>query len=688
MKDYAGSEIRNVAVLSHDGAGKTAVVETLLATCGAIDGVGKGVDNKHVLDNEPEEIKRNVTIQMGIAPCEWKGYKMNFIDTPGYGEFSGEVRAALRACDGILIVVSAESGVEVDTERAWAYGDELHLPRMVFINKMDAEQANFTKTLESMRDIFGKSIMPLHLPMGEGAKFHGIVDIVKMKATVWEDGKETEMDVPAEYMEQAEKVREMAIEAAAEGDDILLEKYLEGGELTVEEIRLGLREGMKSGRVCPVMIGSALARIGMDKVLDRMIRYMPDASARIMEGTNPNTEAKVTVHADNPFSAFVFKTVLDPFAGKMSYVRIVSGVLNEGDKLVNQTQRITERFTKMYTLVGKQQIPMASAKAGDIVVIPKLEARTGDTFSDPGFPVVYDQIRFPAPLYIVAVEPESKGEEEKLSAGLMKLSEEDPTLIVVKDAETRQTLVYAMGEIHLQHNLAKLERKYGTRARLVEPKVPYRETILGQAESEGKHKKQSGGHGQYGHVFIRIEPIPGQGFEFVDDIFGGAVPRQYIPAVEKGARETLEKGLIAGYPMIDVRVTLYDGSYHSVDSSEMAFKVAAALALKKAVPQAQPVLLEPVYNVNVFVPDEYMGAIVGDLSSKGGRILGMEQADREGHSVVRAQVALGKMFSYVTELRSLTQGRGTYNMEFYQYEQVPYQEAEKIIAAYQAGDDE
>lgn len=687
MKDYAGSQIRNVAVLSHDGAGKTAVVENLLATTGAIEGVGTGADNKHVLDFEPEEIKRNVTIQLGIAPCEWKGYKLNFIDTPGYGEFSGEVRAALRACDGILIIVSAESGVEVDTQRAWDYGDELALPRMIFINKMDAEQANYDKTLAEMRERFGKSVMPLHLPLGEGKDFHGIIDIVKMKATVWENGQETEIDIPEEWQARASEVRDMAIEAAAEGDDILLEKYLDGGELTVEEIRLGLREGMKSGRVVPVMIGSALAKIGLDKMLDRIIRYMPDASARTMEGTNPKTETSVTVHADNPFSAFVFKTVIDPFAGKLSYIRIISGTLREGDKLINQTQDLTERFTKMYTTVGKQQIPLAQATAGDIIAIPKLEAKTGDTFSDAGFPVVYEPVRFPKSLYIVAVEPESKGDEEKLAAGLLRLAEEDPTFVTQKDPETRQTLVYSMGEIHLQHNLGKLERKYGTKARVVEPKVPYRETILGKAEGEGKHKKQSGGHGQYGHVFLRVEPTT-EDFEFVDDIFGGAVPRQYIPAVEKGARETLEKGMIAGYPMIGVRVTLYDGSYHSVDSSEMAFKVAASLALRKIIPQAQPILLQPVYNVNVFVPDEYMGAIVGDLSAKGGRILGMEPGERGGESVVRAQVALGKMFSYVTELRSQTQGRGTFNMEFYQYEQVPFQEAQEIIDAYTAEKEE
>ncbi len=687
MKEQAGSNVRNVAVLSHDGAGKTAVVENLLVVSGALDSVGTGADNKHVLDYEPEEIKRNVTIQMGIAPCEWKGYKLNFIDTPGYSEFSGEVRAALRACDGILIVVSAESGVEVDTERAWAYGDELHLPRMIFINKMDAEQADYDGTLQRMRELFGKSVMPLHLPMGSGADFTGIIDIVKLTATTWQDGKETEIEIPEPYLQRAKEVREMAIEAAAEGDDILLEKYLDGGELTVEEIRLGLREGMKSGRVTPVMIGSAHKQIGLDKMLDRIIRYMPDASTRVMEGRNPDTDTPVTVHADNPFTAFVFKTVLDPFAGKMSYIRVISGTLREGDKLYNRTQNKTERFTKMFTLVGKQQLPLTEATVGDIIVIPKLEAKTGDTFSDANFPVVYDGIRFPKPLYIVALEPESKGDEEKLTAGLMKLSEEDPTLIVVKDPEVRQTLVYSMGDVHLQHNLAKLERKYGAKARLVDPKVPYRETILGSAEAEGKHKKQSGGHGQYGHVFIRVEPSQ-EDFVFVDDIFGGAVPRQYIPAVEKGARETLEQGLIAGYPMIGIQVTLYDGSYHSVDSSELAFKVAAAQALKKAVPQARPILLQPIETVNVIVPEEYTGTIVGDLSAKGGRILGMEPGDRDGISVVRAQVPLGKMFGYVTELRSQTQGRGTYNMEFYQYEEVPPQEAEKIIAAFTAAKDE
>ncbi len=687
MKEQAGANVRNVAVLSHDGAGKTAVVENLLVVSGALESVGTGADNQHVLDYEPEEIKRNVTIQMGIAPCEWKGYKLNFIDTPGYSEFSGEVRAALRACDGILIVVSAESGVEVDTERAWAYGDELHLPRMIFINKMDAEPADYDATLNRMRELFGKSVMPLHLPIGSGADFTGIIDIVKLTATTWEGGQEREIEIPEPYLERAKEVREMAIEAAAEGDDILLEKYLDGGELTVEEIRLGLREGMKSGRVTPVMIGSAQRQIGLDKMLDRIIRYMPDASARVMEGRNPDTEAPVTVHADNPFTAFVFKTVLDPFAGKMSYIRVISGELQEGDKLYNRTQRKTERFTKMFTLVGKRQVPLTQAGVGDIIVIPKLEAKTGDTFSDANFPVVYDGIRFPKPLYIVAVEPEAKGDEEKLTAGLMKLSDEDPTLIVVKDPEVRQTLVYSMGEIHLQHNLAKLERKYGAKARLVEPKVPYRETILGSAEAEGKHKKQSGGHGQYGHVFIRIEPSTEE-FVFIDDIFGGAVPRQYIPAVEKGARETLEKGLIAGYPMIGIQVTLYDGSYHSVDSSELAFKVAAAQALKKAVPQARPILLQPIESVNVIVPEEYTGTIVGDLSSKGGRILGMEPGEREGLAVVRAQVPLGKMFAYVTELRSQTQGRGTFNMEFYQYEEVPHQEAEKIIAAFHAGKEE
>lgn len=683
MKEYTSEQIRNVAVLSHDGAGKTAVVESLLLACGAVDAVGVGKDNKHIMDFEPEEIKRNVTIQLGIAPCEWEGYKLNFIDTPGYSEFCGEVRAALRASDSILLVISAESGVEMDTERAWDYGVELKLPRMFYINKMDVENADFFGCLEKMRAVFGKSIMPLQIPIGEGKDFRGIIDVCKMVAWEWKNGTCEEIKVPPEYMPKAREVREMCMEAAAEGDDELLEKYLDGEELTLEELRKGLRQGMLTGRVCPVMCGSANSHIGTAELLRRIITYMPAPSQKVMMGKDKKTGEPVVVYPNKPFTGFVFKTFIDPFAGKLSYVRVFSGILKEGDKLYNATQDKDEKLTKLFTLVGKEQVPVTSAVAGDIVVLPKLQyARTGDTFAMADSPVVYDQIRFPKPLHTVAMVPEKKGDEEKLMNALLRISEEDPTCQVEKSVEGKQIIVHCMGDVHLDHIMTKMERKYGVKGVLQDVYIPYRETIKGKATAEGKHKKQSGGHGQYGHVILEMEPLTnGEPFEFVDDIFGGAVPKQYIPAVEKGVKETLEKGLIAGYPMINIKVTLKDGSYHSVDSSEMAFKVAAALALKKGVPEANPVLLEPVYSVDVVIPEEYMGDVMGDFSSRRGRILGMEHhRNRKGIIVVKAQVPLAEMKDYVTVLRSMTQGKGTFNMEFFSYEEVPKKIMDDIIA--------
>ena len=638
------------------------------------------------MDFEPEEIKRNVTIQLGIAPCEWEGYKLNFIDTPGYSEFCGEVRAALRASDGILLVVSAESGVEMDTERAWGYGVELQLPRMVYVNKMDMENADFFGTLETMRDVFGKSIMPLQIPIGEGPDFRGIIDVCKMVAWEWTDGKQTEIKVPPEYMAKARQVREMCMEAAAEGDDDLLEKYLEGQELTLEELRHGLRQGMLTGRVCPVMCGSAVQHIGTTELLGRLIRYMPDASQKVMMATDKKSDEPIMVYPNKPFTGFVFKTLIDPFAGKLSYIRVFSGELKENDRIMNVTQDKEEKIGKLFTLVGKKQVPVARAIAGDVIVIPKMaDTKTGDTLTTVEFPVEYDPIRFPQPLHTVAMVPEKKGEDEKLMSALSRISEEDPTCQVEKDAEGRQLLVRCMGDVHLEHIMNKMERKYGVKGVLQDLYIPYRETIRGTITMEGKHKKQSGGHGQYGHVFLKIEPLTdGNEFEFVDAIFGGAVPRQYIPAVEKGVRETLAKGLIAGYPMINIKVTLTDGSYHSVDSSEMAFKVAAALALKKAIPEAKPVLLEPIYSVDVVIPEEYMGDVMGDFSGRRGRILGMEHhRNMDGIIVVKAQVPMSEMKGYVTSLRSMTQGKGTFNMSFFDYEDVPKKMMDEIVAKYE-----
>lgn len=685
MKDYDSNIIRNIAVLSHDGAGKTALVESMLLMCKSVDAVGRGKDNKHILDFEPEEITRNVTIQLGMAPCEWNGYKLNFIDTPGYSEFCGEVSEALRAADGLLLVVSAESGIQVDTIRAWGYGKKLRLPRMIYVNKMDMENADFFGSLERMRELFGKSVMPLQVPIGEGTGFHGIIDVPTMKAYEWVDGERQECEIPADLKDRVDEVLDMCMEAAAEGSDELLEKYLEGEPLTTDEIYEGLYEGMKGGRVCPVLCGSAVSHIGTRLLLDCMIKYMPDTTQRINEAVNTDTGEELLVNHDDPFSAFVFKTTLDPFSGKLSYARIISGKATEGMSFYDTTNESEGKISKMFTLVGKRQDPLTSASAGDIIVIPKLDdVRTGDTLASKEFPVKYPAIDFPPSLYTVCVSAENKGEEDKLGTALNKIAEEDPTCVLRKDAESGQLQLSTMGEVHLDHIMSKMERKYGVKAVISKVYIPYRETIRGKATAEGKHKKQSGGHGQYGHVVMDIEPTyDGSEFEFVDAIVGGAIPRQFIPAVEKGAVETLAKGVIAGYPLINIKLTLKDGSYHSVDSSEMAFKVAASLALKKGIPDAKPVLLEPIYAVDVMVPEEYMGDVIGDISSKRGRVLGMEPGE-DGVTTVKARVPYAEMLEYGVQLRAMTQGRGSFDMAFDSYEEVPAKLAETIIADYKA----
>ena len=683
MKAYDSNIIRNIAVLSHDGAGKTALVESMLLMCKGVDAVGRGKDNKHILDFEPEEITRNVTIQLGMAPCEWNGYKLNFIDTPGYSEFCGEVSEALRAADGLLLVVSAESGIQVDTIRAWQYGKSLHLPRMIYMNKMDMENADFLGSLERTRELFGKSVMPLQVPIGEGTAFTGIIDVPTMKAYEWVDGERMECAIPEQLKDRVLKVQDMCMEAAAEGSDELLEKYLEGEPLTTDEIYEGLYHGLINGRVCPVLCGSAVSHIGSRLLLDCLIQYMPDTTKSINEAINVESNEELLVNYDQPFSAFVFKTTLDPFAGKLSYARIISGSLSEGMTVYNTTNDTEEKISKMFTLIGKQQVPLTKASAGDIIVVPKLDdVHTGDTLASKEFPVKYPAIDFAPSLYTVCVYAENKGDEEKLGVALNKISEEDPTCVVHKDSESGQLQLSTMGEVHLEHILTKMERKYGVKALLKKVYIPYRESIKGKTTAEGKHKKQSGGHGQYGHVVIDLEPtVDGKAFEFVDAVVGGAVPRQFIPAVEKGAVETLEKGVIAGYPLINIKLTLKDGSSHSVDSSEMAFKMAASLALRKGIPEAQPILLEPIYAVDVMIPEAYMGDIIGDISSKRGRVLGMEPQE-DGITVVKAQVPYAEMLDYGVALRAMTQGRGSFNMVFDTYEEVPAKVAEAIIAEY------
>lgn len=689
MKAYDSSIIRNIAVVSHDGAGKTALVESMLLMCKGVDAVGRGKDNKHILDFEPEEITRNVTIQLGMAPCEWNGYKLNFIDTPGYSEFSGEISEALRAADGLMLVVSADSGIQVDTIRAWGYGKDLHLPRLIYVNKMDIDNADFFGSLESMKAAFGKSVMPLQVPIGEGKDFRGIIDVPTMKAYEWTTGDRVECDIPADLKDRVEQVLDMCMEAAAEGNDELLEKYLEGEPLTTDEIYDGLYQGMINGRVCPVLCGSAVSHIGSRLLLDCLIKYMPDTTKSIDEAVNVDSGEELLVNYDDPFSAFVFKTTLDPFSGKLSYARVISGKATNGMAFYNTTGDSEGKISKMFTLIGKQQVPLDEASAGDIIVIPKLDnVRTGDTLASREFPVKYPPIDFQPSLYTVCVRAENKGEEDKLGTALNKIAEEDPTCVVRKDVESGQLQLSTMGEVHLDHIMNKMERKYGVKAIIEKVYIPYRETIRGKATAEGKHKKQSGGHGQYGHVVVDLEPATnGEDFEFVDAIVGGAIPRQFIPAVEKGAIETLQKGVIAGYPLINIKMTLKDGSFHSVDSSEMAFKVASSQALRKGIPEAKPVLLEPIYAVDVVIPEDFMGDVIGDISSKRGRVLGMDPGE-EGITTVKARVPYAEMLDYGVQLRAMTQGRGSFNMVFDSYEEVPAKLAEDIKAAYDgAGED-
>jgi len=682
LKEYKTNALRNVGIVAHGGAGKTSLTEALLFNAGAISRMGRVEDGTVTTDFEPEEIKRKVTISAALAPCEWQGYKINFVDTPGYADFVAEVKSTLRAVESSLVVLCAASGVEVETEKVWNYSNELNLPRLAFINKMDRENADFFSVVDTMQEKFGKGVVPIQLPIGSQASFRGIVDLIRMKAYVANGGNTlVETEIPDDLLEQAETARLALMEAAAESNDELLMKYLDGEELNADEIVAGLAQGIAEAKIFPVLCGSALKNIGVRELLNAIVQYLPSPDKRRVNGYHPVTKEPLTRNCSDPFAAMVFKTTTDPFVGRLSYIKVFSGSLKPDCSLYNVSKNKTERIGSIFSLRGKQQEPVSVAHAGDIVVIAKMQDTiTGDTLCDKDNPIVFEPIKFPKPMFVKCVEPKNKGDEDKLSSALNRLMDEDMTFKYYKDTQTQQLLVSGMGELHLDIIAERVKRKFGVEVKLSTPKVPYRETIRGSVKVEGKHKKQTGGHGQYGHVWLHIEPLPpGKDFEFVDAIFGGAVPRQYIPAVEKGVREALAGGVLAGYPMVDVKVTLFDGSSHPVDSSEMAFKIAAAMALRKGALQAKPVLLEPIYNVEVTVPESYMGDIIGDFNSKRGRILGMEPIGN-GLGVVRAQVPLSEMFNYAVELRSLTQGRGMFDMEFDHYEEVPQRIAETIIA--------
>ncbi|NLG83355.1 MAG: elongation factor G [Firmicutes bacterium] len=682
MKKYAIADLRNLALAGHGGSGKTSLAEAMLFVAKATDRLGRVDDGTSVMDYDPEEIKRKISLNAAVAPLEYRDHKINLLDTPGFFDFVGEVKGALRVADAVVIVVCAVSGVEVGVEKSWSYADEYGLPRAFFINKMDRENANFHKVLQDLRNQFGQKVIPLQVPMGSAESFRGIVDVVRGKAVVGPAGKEKTEEIPPDLAGVVEEYRMWAVEAAAEAEDELTTKYLEGEALSEEEILRGLRLAFAGGKIVPVFCGSAAKLIGVEPLLGAAIDLFPSPLAQgQVVGNSPSGEEIRRAPAENePLAALVWKTTADPFVGKLTLFRVYSGVFRSDSTVFNVNKGKNERVGQVFLIKGKTQEPVTEIGPGDLGAVAKLaETGTGDTLGDREKPMILPGILFPKPVLTLAVEPKAKGDEEKLSGGLARLMEEDPTFITTRDSTTKEILVSGLGELHLEVIASKLQKKFGVEVNLKPPKVPYKETIRGTAKAEGKHKKQTGGRGQYGHVWLELEPLPGGEFEFVDKIFGGAVPKQYIPAVEKGVRETMEEGILAGYPVVDVRCTLYDGSYHSVDSSELAFKIAASLGFKKAFMEARPVLLEPIMNMEIHVPEQYMGDIIGDITKKRGRVLGMEPVG-QGMQLVRAQAPLAEVFRYAVDLRSMTQGRGSFSMTFDHYEEVPANLAEAIIA--------
>ena len=678
MKRYSVEQIRNLVLLGHGGCGKTTLAEALLYSAKAIERFGKVDDGTSTMDYDPEEIKRKISIGTSIAPLEYKDTKVNILDTPGFFDFVGEVKGALRAADAAAIVVCAVSGVEVGTEKAWGYTEEQNIPRVIIVNKMDRENANFDGAVNALREKFGVSVIPVQVPIGAAEKFQGIVAVLKNKAYVFEGGKLVEKPVPADLAAKVDEYKLMLVESVAETDDEVLTKYLDGQELTAEELLNGARRGTINGQLVPVIAVSSLKNIGITNLLDVFTEFLPSPVDRgeiagVQEG------AKRKPSDTEPFSALVFKTMADPFVGKLTLFRVFSGVLKSDSQVFNSSKGKSERIGQLFIIKGKTQEPTTELGAGDIGGVAKLqEVYTGDTLCDKDKPIVFPVIEFPKPKLSLAVEPKAKGDEEKIGTGLSRLTEEDPTFQVVKDPVTHEFVASGMGELHIEVITSKLHKKFGVDVNLKAPKIAYKETIKGSTKVEGKHKKQSGGRGQYGHVWLELNPLPGGTFEFVDKIFGGSVPQNYRPAVEKGVRETMEKGVLAGYPVVDVQVVLYDGSYHPVDSSEMAFKIAASLAFKKGFMEAKPVLLEPIYSVEVRTPEEYMGDVIGDLNKKRGKILGMEPDGK--YQVVRALAPQAELTKYAIDLRSMTQGRADFSISFDHYEEVPSHLAEVIIA--------
>jgi len=649
MKEYTTQNIRNVVFVAHSGAGKTSLIEAMLYKAKMITRMGKVEDGNTVMDYEPEEIQRKTSISLSLAYLDWKGTKINIIDTPGYADFQGEVIGAMRAADAVVLVVCAASGVEIGTENMWRLAQENSLPVLIVVNKIERENADFAKVLNQLQESFGKGVVAV------GTVAERLVDGYKDKL----------------------------IEAVADVSDVLLEKYINEEEIEDKEIEEALVEGVKSRRIFPVLAVSSFAGEGVEEFLDAIVKYLPSPIDRgSIKGMAPGDGEEIEVNPkdEEPVCAFVFKTVADPYVGKLSYVRVFSGLLSTDSTLVNVNKGVQQKVGQLFLLLGKQQQPIGMVHAGDICAIPKLaETSTGDTLCHPSRLVMLPPITYPEPVYQLAIAPKSREDEEKLTMGLNRLTEEDPSFRWWRDNEMKQTIMAGMGDLHLEVTMERLKRKFGVDVELSTPKVPYRETIRRSASAEGKYIRQTGGHGQYGVVYLTVEPLErGAGYEFVNKIVGGAIPRQYIPSVEKGVQKALSEGVLAGYPVVDVRVTLYDGKYHEVDSSDLAFQIAAAIAFKNAVQQSDPVLLEPIMNVVVTVPKMYTGDVIGGLNSKRGRIIGIESESPLIDRII-AQVPMAEMLKYAIDLRSITGGRGSFTMSFSHYEEVPPHIAQQII---------
>lgn len=685
MKEYKSNNLRNVGLIGHGSSGKTSLMESLLYHTKEVDRIGRVEDGTTVSDYDVEEKKRQVSISTSVAHCEWKDVKINLVDMPGYFDFEGEVIEGLSAVDMAMITVCGVSGIEVGTEKAWNYAVERNLPRAIFVNKLDRENSNFEKVLDQLKDRFSMSVVPIQYPIGKENNFKGIVNIISNRARIF-NSKTNEMDeaeVPSELVSKVEECKQMLMEAVAETDEELLEKYFSDGELSNEDIYKGLVKGASKGEICPIMCGSATTSIGIETLLEDIVECFPspieNSSYKVQDEKGEVFEVKID--EDEPFSAVVFKTVVDPFIGKLSMFRVITGSAKSDTSVYNSSKEKDEKLGSLYFLKGKKQYQTTEIKAGDIGAVAKLQfTSTGDTLCSHNKPVVYERLSFPSSVYSRAVVANAKGDEDKISNGLARLLEEDPTFSISRDVENAEIVISGLGSTHLEVIVSKLKSKFGADVLLKIPKTPYRETIKKIAEVQGKHKKQSGGHGQYGDVKIKFEPREDgeDELQFVDAVVGGSVPRQYIPAVEKGLRECIVHGVLAGYPVIKLKATLYDGSFHPVDSSEMAFKVASSLAYKKGLQEAQPVLLEPIMYIEIDVPDDYMGDVIADINKKRGRILGMEPVSK-GQRIM-GEVPQSELYSYATDLRSITGARGTFSTRFEKYEEVPNEIVNKIIA--------